>query len=154
MNPVERWGLEGQERSVRGSPEKSGIKENWETRGREYLARKLPLIHPQAVVGEVNSEQWWMALHDGAPLLGTILGFCHICFMLNRNTWYFLKKKREYLLAPVSLYLYCNDVLFWTRHCYFSSSHLIKPLRYFWKAASWKVCGVGEGKGCISVSCS
>lgn len=58
MNPVERWGLEGQERSVRGSPEKSGIKENWETRGREYLARKLPLIHPQAVMGEVNSEQW------------------------------------------------------------------------------------------------
>ena len=55
---MERWGLEGQERSVRGSPEKSGIKEKWETRGREYLARKLPLIHPQAVVGEVNSEQW------------------------------------------------------------------------------------------------
>ena len=37
---------------------KSGIKKNWETRGREYLARKLPLIHPQVVVGEVNSEQW------------------------------------------------------------------------------------------------
>ena len=37
---------------------KSGIKKNWETRSREYLARKLPLIHPQVVVGEVNSEQW------------------------------------------------------------------------------------------------
>ena len=36
-----------------------------------------------------------MALHDGALLLGTILGFCHICFILNRNTWYFFKKKKK-----------------------------------------------------------
>lgn len=78
---MERQGLGGWGRGSRGRPEKKRKKEKGETKGREHLTRRLSPFGTLAG-GRRTSKQWGMARGKGALLLGTTLGFCHMCFIL------------------------------------------------------------------------
>lgn len=70
-------GAEGPEVALR----KRGREKKGEAKGREHLARRLSPFGTLAG-GRWTSKQWGMARGKGALLLGTTLGFCHMCFIL------------------------------------------------------------------------